>query len=132
SPLTTELALFSRSVSPVESHVQSINEAPRPEAEVSGRPPQGAGSVGEPPLGAWMSNGQRRFPIARRRPPRTHSTKAVPARGTRGEGTPDRSKLFGSHGQRPWFHEVMRSRKKPGMAKWTGDTDPWRLVREVK
>jgi hypothetical protein len=21
--------------------------------------------------------------------------------------TPDRSKLFGSHGQRPWFHEVM-------------------------
>jgi len=27
-------------------------------------------------------------------------------RGTSG-GTPDRSKLFGSHGQRPWFHEVM-------------------------
>ena len=22
--------------------------------------------------------------------------------------TPDRSKLFGSHGQRPWFHETMR------------------------
>src|SRR5262249_6398747 len=24
-----------------------------------------------------------------------------------GGSTPDRSKLFGSHGQRPWFHEVM-------------------------
>src|SRR5262249_14126563 len=24
-----------------------------------------------------------------------------------GEGTPDRSKLFGSHGQRPWLHDVV-------------------------
>jgi hypothetical protein len=31
-------------------------------------------------------------------------------RRTPGEGTPDRSKLFGSLGQRPWFHEVMRAR----------------------
>jgi hypothetical protein len=28
-------------------------------------------------------------------------------RRTPGKGTPVRSKLFGSHGQRPWFHEVM-------------------------
>ena len=25
-----------------------------------------------------------------------------------GDCTPDRSKLFGSHGQRPWFHDVMK------------------------
>ena len=25
-----------------------------------------------------------------------------------GASTPERSKLFGSHGQRPWFHEVMK------------------------
>ena len=27
-----------------------------------------------------------------------------------GESTPDRSKLFGSHGQRPWFQQVMKRR----------------------
>src|SRR5690348_8394238 len=35
-------------------------------------------------------------------------------RGTSGEGTPDRSKLFGSHGQRPWIHEVNETCWPPG------------------
>jgi hypothetical protein len=58
-------------------------------------------------LGAWMSTdrgfsrslGGGHSDLTLRRPW---------PRGTPGEGTPDRSKLFGSHGQRPWFHEVMR------------------------
>jgi ion channel len=32
---------------------------------------------------------------------------ASPTRGAEPGGTPDRSKLFGSHGQRPWLHEVV-------------------------
>ena len=30
-----------------------------------------------------------------------------------GESTPDRSKLFGSHGQRPWFQQVMKRSNGP-------------------
>src|SRR5512142_822463 len=32
---------------------------------------------------------------------------ASPTRGAEPGGTPDRSKLFGSHGQRPWLHDVV-------------------------
>src|SRR5512142_3423703 len=36
---------------------------------------------------------------------------ASPTRGAEPGGTPDRSKLFGAHGQRPWLHDVViRSR----------------------
>src|SRR4051812_34580105 len=33
----------------------------------------------------------------------------LPTEGLSPEGTPDRSKLFGSHGQRPWFYEIIRN-----------------------
>src|SRR5512135_1228305 len=32
---------------------------------------------------------------------------ASPTRGAEPGGTPDRSKLFGAHGQRPWLHDVV-------------------------
>src|SRR5262249_61089885 len=35
------------------------------------------------------------------------SSLRTPDRGPSPEGPPDRSKLFGSHGQRPWLHEVV-------------------------
>ena len=39
--------------------------------------------------------------------------RVLPNPDQNGKSTPDRSKLFGSHGQRPWFQQVMnrRSRK---------------------
>src|SRR5512143_3060442 len=40
-------------------------------------------------------------------------------------GTPDRSKLFGSHGQRPWLHDVVtpmsRPRSRPDLRMRFGD-----------
>src|SRR3954454_11882224 len=87
------------------------NEAPRPEAEVSGRPPRGGRFRAVAPVGggegrradstnglgyACLPSGFRTHPGLR-------------PRGSAG-CTPDRSKLFGSHGQRPWFHDVMTPR----------------------
>ena len=43
-----------------------------------------------------------------RRSPRTvRSSAHAPERGAEPGGTPDRSKLVGSHGQRPWLHNVV-------------------------
>src|SRR5512143_2086640 len=43
-----------------------------------------------------------------RRSPRTvRSSAQAPERGAEPGGTPDRSKLVGSHGQRPWLHNVV-------------------------
>ncbi len=44
-----------------------------------------------------------------------------------GESTPDRSKLFGSHGQRPWFQQVMRrhrAKKPPESVGWGNEVLP--------
>src|SRR5512142_1921674 len=46
-----------------------------------------------------------------RRSPRTvRSSAHAPERGAEPGGTPDRSKLVGSHGQRPWLHNVVTTR----------------------
>src|SRR5215472_12445590 len=81
------------------------NEAPRPEAVVSGRPPEGAKKSPEwldpSPTTAAAVGGS----LFARRPGSLRLT--GPSRTA--EGTPDRWKLFGSHGQRPWFYGPMRS-----------------------
>jgi hypothetical protein len=126
----------------------SGNEAPRPEAEVSGRPPRGGRSHAVAPVGGadlrvhsargrgrirslTECRGVRLKPDLRESPPLHPAvgTDSQPDRGpSRSFGvghpdpalrrpeprgtprgcTPDRSKLFGSHDQRPWFHEVMK------------------------
>src|SRR4051812_42923898 len=45
------------------------------------------------------------------------SSLQTPYRGPSPDGTPDRSKLVGSHGQRPWLHEVVIGRE-------SGDAEP--------
>src|SRR5262249_2184087 len=92
--------------------MEHINEAPRPEAEVSGRPPRGGRAHGVSPLRGrgWETNltaaPQPGLPTARvvaaamgRGPSRTESEAVTGC-------TPDPWKLFGSHGQRPWLQEV--------------------------
>src|SRR5512142_2772020 len=106
------------------------NKQPRPEAEVLGGPPRGGRSRGVAPFGGGEVS--RAAPTGSE-PARSASRSQSPAcdsaawgaaslanRGriesrpptqgpVRSEGTPDRSKLFGSHGQRPWLHEVVRN-----------------------
>jgi hypothetical protein len=91
-----------------------------------GRPPEGAVPVGKPPWGASRSahpgswRGGRTEPVPRAFPRRTSqwldrrrhlralgSSARISDRGAEPKGTPDRSKLFGSHGQRPWLHDVV-------------------------
>jgi hypothetical protein len=57
-------------------------------------------------LGAWMST-DRGFSRLLGGGPSDLTLRKPWPRGTPGESTPDRSKLFGSHGQRPWFHGIM-------------------------
>ena len=86
------------------------NNQPRPEAVVLGRPPEGAVYVRLPPLGAWSWSGPgfSQAP-AEASPLMTNSrliqchARVLPSPDQNGKSTPDRSKLFGSHGQRPWF-----------------------------
>ena len=87
-----------------------VNNQPRPEAVVLGRPPEGAVYVRLPPLGAWSWSGPgfSQAP-AEASPLMTNSrliqchARVLPSPDQNGKSTPDRSKLFGSHGQRPWF-----------------------------
>ena len=87
-----------------------LNNQPRPEAVVLGRPPEGAVYVRLPPLGAWSWSGPgfSQAP-AEASPLMTNSrliqchARVLPSPDQNGKSTPDRSKLFGSHGQRPWF-----------------------------
>ena len=87
-----------------------FNNQPRPEAVVLGRPPEGAVYVRLPPLGAWSWSGPgfSQAP-AEASPLMTNSrliqchARVLPSPDQNGKSTPDRSKLFGSHGQRPWF-----------------------------
>ena len=89
---------------------QEMNNQPRPEAVVLGRPPEGAVYVRLPPLGAWSWSGPgfSQAP-AEASPLMTNSrliqchARVLPSPDQNGKSTPDRSKLFGSHGQRPWF-----------------------------
>ena len=89
------------------------NEAPRPEAEVSGRPPRGGRSRQLAPFGGRQgSRPDRRHhaPAPRWHRDHLHDSRTLSHQEREPnteEGTPDRWKLFGSHGQRPWFHEVM-------------------------
>src|SRR5260370_40830468 len=91
------------------------NEAPRPEAEVSGRPPpRGPVTSGCP---RWGRSSQKppsatpsKGPLHQRRG-LSHDSRTLSHQGRRAfteEGTPDRWKLFGSHGQRPWLQDVVR------------------------
>ena len=88
----------------------TINNQPRPEAVVLGRPPEGAVYVRLPPLGAWSWSGPgfSQAP-AEASPLMTNSrliqchARVLPSPDQNGKSTPDRSKLLGSHGQRPWF-----------------------------
>ena len=83
------------------------NNQPRPEAVVLGRPPEGAVYVRLPPLGAWSWSrpGFSQAP-AEASPLMTNSrliqchARVLPSPDQNGKTTPDRSKLFGSHGQR--------------------------------
>src|SRR3954447_3173146 len=76
-------------------------------------PPRGPVTSGCPPWGRGSQNTRSAIPhLGPLRGHREHShdsrTLSHQERGTIAEeGTPDRLKLFGSHGQRPWFHEVM-------------------------
>ena len=89
------------------------NNQPRPEAVVLGRPPEGAVYVRLPPLGAcgawsWSGPGFSQAPTEAS-PLMTNSrliqchARILLSPVQNGKSTPDRSKLFGSHGQRPWF-----------------------------
>ena len=90
--------------------IELSNNQPRPEAVVLGRPPEGAVYVRLPPLGAWSWSGPgfSQAP-AEASPLMTNSrliqchARVLPSPDQNGKSTPDRSKLFGSHGQRPWF-----------------------------
>ena len=87
-----------------------VNNQPRPEAVVLGRPPEGADYVRLPPLGAWSWSGPGFSQAPAEASPlmttsrliRCHA-RVLPSPDQNGKSTPDRSKLFGSHGQRPWF-----------------------------
>src|ERR1035437_6152989 len=70
-----------------------------------GRPPEGAVYVRKPPLGAGIVP-EALCPSATTPPPvacPTPSGMSSVHRHCTAESTPDRSKLFGSHGQRPWI-----------------------------
>ena len=92
------------------------NNQPRPEAVVLGRPPEGAVYVRLPPLGAWSWSGPGFSQAPTEASPLMTNSRLIqcharvlPNPDQNGKSTPDRSKLFGSHGQRPWFQQVMRS-----------------------
>src|SRR5512146_2759372 len=100
-------------------------------------PPEGAGPVRWPPSGAASraaptDGGALRGQLPQARPggpasgwgcgaPGEPSAPPIPlpTEGLRPEGTPDRSKLFGSHGQRPWFYEIIINRSQQE-GKWIG------------
>jgi hypothetical protein len=77
-------------------------------------PPEGAVYVRLPPLGAWSPSDPGFLPVTGigftiddesqlcRCYPRV-----LPSTDQNGKSTPDRSKLFGSHGQRPWYQPLM-------------------------
>ena len=117
---------------------RTINQQPRPEDVVLGRPPRGGRSRGEAPVGggpisraqahsraAEPSRSRRLRPGVRpsslnggstRRYRRAGgSSDRVSDRGAKPGGTPDRSKLFGSHGQMPWLHDGVKPRPKPAL-----------------
>ena len=86
------------------------NNQPRPEAVVLGRPPEGAVYVRLPPLGAWSWSGPGFSQAPTEASPLMTNSRLIqcharvlPNPDQNGKSTPDRSKLFGSHGQRPWF-----------------------------
>ena len=81
-----------------------------------GKPSLGASRLAHP--GSWRGGRTEPVPQAflRRTSPwpdrRRHlralgSSARISDRGAEPKGTPDRSKLFGSHGQRPWLHDVV-------------------------
>ena len=88
----------------------TTNNQPRPEAVVLGRPPEGAVYVRLPPLGAWSWSGPGFSQAPTEASPLMTNSRLIqcharvlPNPDQNGKSTPDRSKLFGSHGQRPWF-----------------------------
>ena len=90
--------------------MQGKNNQPRPEAVVLGRPPEGAVYVRLPPLGAWSWSGPGFSQAPTEASPLMTNSRLIqcharvlPNPDQNGKSTPDRSKLFGSHGQRPWF-----------------------------
>ena len=90
--------------------VEPTNNQPRPEAVVLGRPPEGAVYVRLPPLGAWSWSGPGFSQAPTEASPLMTNSRLIqcharvlPNPDQNGKSTPDRSKLFGSHGQRPWF-----------------------------
>src|SRR5512142_3005267 len=83
-----------------------------------GQPPSGAGRTADTDLHPRRRLGPvlRVSPTGMRANRSSSSTgvspyrrliEASPTRGAEPGGTPDRLKLFGSHGQRPWLHEVV-------------------------
>ena len=90
--------------------IEKKNNQPRPEAVVLGRPPEGAVYVRLPPLGAWSWSGPGFSQAPTEASPLMTNSRLIqcharvlPNPDQNGKSTPDRSKLFGSHGQRPWF-----------------------------
>ena len=80
-----------------------LNNQPRPQAVVLGRPPRGGRLREVAPVGGVAGSRIQAIPpcSAEASPGRTPW---MPSRGRfPGGSTPDRSKLFGSHGQRPWI-----------------------------
>ena len=83
-------------------------------------PPEGAGHIQLPPLGAGkaedpIGDALPRLLLGHRDHHHDPGTPFPPRAGPlTQEGTPDRSKLFGSHGQRPWLQDVVRERGRPG------------------
>ena len=88
-----------------------MNNQPRPEAVVLGRPPpEGAVYVRLPPLGAWNWSGPGFSQAPTEASPLMRNSRLIQCHARvllspdqNGKSTPDRSKLFGSHGQGPWF-----------------------------
>ena len=73
-------------------------------------PPEGAVYVRLPPLGAWSWSGPGFSQAPTEASPLMTNSRLIqcharvlPSPDQNGKSTPDRSKLFGSHGQRPWF-----------------------------
>ena len=106
----TDPTKYSQVTTTIKWRLTTRNNQPRPEAVVLGRPPEGAVYVRLSPLGAWSWSGpgfcQAPTEVS---PLMTNSrliqchARVLPNPDQNGKSTPDRSKLFGSHGQRPWF-----------------------------
>jgi hypothetical protein len=87
-----------------------INHGQRPWYWEGPPAPEGAVYVRLPPLGAWSWSGPGFSQAPTEASPLMTNSRLIqcharvlPSPDQNGKSTPDRSKLFGSHGQRPWF-----------------------------